>query len=149
MKRLWRRRRSKREGNSTSRGGGNNNENEEIGAQTGGNFEEKQREQGTSSDDGRGVEALAGRSPSLDSCHGEDRGRIDGDDVGDGGSDCDVEMMDGMEDEEGCQAVDRSARSRSLFDEILDQNAIPTIRQNSELVCLWSCRLQLWSCRSI
>ncbi|CAM9169859.1 unnamed protein product, partial [Ectocarpus sp. 8 AP-2014] len=54
-----------------------------------------------------------------------DSGRSDnGDGEGDG------EMVDGAEDEEGRQGTDRKALSRSLFDEILDQNAIPTIRQN-------------------
>ncbi len=53
---------------------------------------------------------------------------------GNSGSDSDGEMMDGIEDEEGRQPVDRRKLLVSLFDEILDQNAIPTIRQNSELV---------------
>lgn len=145
MKRLWRKDRPKHKGSSNSNSGCNNNnnnisdnnENVEVSAQKGGSSEERQQEQGASSDGGRSV-AIAGRSPPLDGCGGDDGGRIDGGDGGDGGdgsSDCDGEMMGGIEDEEGCQAVDRCALSRSLFDEILDQNAIPTIRQNSELGC--------------
>lgn len=138
MKRLWRRDRPKHRGSSKSRSGGNtrssdNNRNEEISAQDGGNPEERQREPGASSDDDRGV-AIAGRRPSVDGRGGDDdSGRVDGGEVGDASSDCDGELMDGIEDEEGGQPVDRSALSRSLFDQILDQNAIPTIRQNSEL----------------
>lgn len=55
------------------------------------------------------------------------------------GSDGDGEIMDEIEDKEGGrQAVDRLALTRSLFDKILDQNAIPTIRQNSEFSCFFS-----------
>lgn len=69
---------------------------------------------------------------------GSGNGSRNGNGNGNGsGSDGDGEMMDGIEDKEdgGRQEVDRRALSRSLFDEILDQNAIPTIRQNSEF-CL-------------
>ena len=142
MKRLWRRGRPKRKGSSGSSGNarssatnstGDHNGNAENSDQTGGNPAERHQGQGPAGDD-RGVAATSGRSPSLDDYGGDDSGRADGGEVGDGGSDCDGEMMGGMEEEEGGQAVDRGALSRSLFDQILDQNAIPTIRQNSELL---------------
>ncbi|CAN0019132.1 unnamed protein product [Ectocarpus sp. 4 AP-2014] len=65
------------------------------------------------------------RTGSSSSSARWDSGRSDN-----GAGEVDGEMIDGAEDEEGRQGTDRTALSRSLFDEILDQNAIPTIRQN-------------------
>lgn len=83
------------------------------------------------------VEKSQQRSRSQASCGSEESFGGGGGSTSSGsgsGSDGDGEMMDEMEDKEGGRpAVDRLALSRSLFDDLLDQNAIPTIRQNSEL----------------
>ena len=86
---------------------------------------------GTISDDnapgsGRSQQQISQQEPSSSFARWDSAGG------GSGGSDSDGEMMDGIAEEEGRQSVDRRTLLRSLFDEILDQNAIPTIRQNSE-----------------
>ncbi|CAN0037106.1 unnamed protein product, partial [Ectocarpus sp. 12 AP-2014] len=65
------------------------------------------------------------RTESSSSSARWDSGRSDN-----GAGEGDGEMIDEAEDEEGRKGTHREALSRSLFDEILDQNAIPTIRQN-------------------
>lgn len=79
-------------------------------------------------DSARSQQQLSQQEPSSSFTRWDSAGGASGN----SGSDSDGEMMDGIGDEEGRQPVDRRKLSMSLFDEILDQNAIPTIRQNSE-----------------
>lgn len=104
----------------------------DVGAQVGRGAVSPDSSSGNAGDGGEGAGSQRSgsrdaRTESSSSSAGWNSGQSDnGDGEGDG------EMIDGAEDEEGRQGTDRRALSRSLFDEILDQNAIPTIRQNSE-----------------
>lgn len=68
--------------------------------------------------------AMASNASTASRCYGHPAGRVS---TGDGGS---------LRDSQGREGEDRRASDRelalSLFDEVLDQNAIPTIRQHSE-----------------